>query len=49
MVSFCIRFEPPDLLASHKVASQVKSQVNDLQVQVKFRVVYLNSKSSRKL
>ena len=27
MVLFCARFEPPDLLARHKLASQVKSQV----------------------
>ena len=41
-----LRFEPPDMLATHKLASQVKSQVND--VQVKSRVISLNSKSSRK-
>ena len=46
----------PDLLASHTLASQikyevidleVKSQVNNLQVQAKSRVIYLNSKSSQ--
>ena len=31
MVSFCVRFEPPDLLASDKLASKV----NEVQVQVK--------------
>ena len=48
MVLFCVRFEPSDLLASYKLADQVKSLVNNFQVQVKSRVISLNSKSSCK-
>ena len=40
MVSLRVRFEPPYLLATHTLA--IKSQVNDLQVHVKYRVIYLN-------
>ena len=40
-----MRMLPADLLASHKLASQVKSQVND--VRVKSQVIYLNSKTSQ--
>ena len=48
VVSLCARFELPDLLASHTLTSQVKSQVIDLWVQVKFRVIFVNCKSSNK-
>ena len=40
MVSLRVRFETPYLLATHTLA--IKSQVNDLQVHVKYRVIYLN-------
>ena len=42
MVSFCIRFQVPDLLANHKLC-----HVTDLQVQVKSRVISLNFKSNQ--
>ena len=45
--SFCVRSELSDLLTHHKQARQIKSQVNDLQVQVKSQVGSLNFKSSR--
>lgn len=41
---FCICFEPPDLFANHKLASQVKPTVNDLQV--KSSLHSMTSKSS---
>lgn len=39
LLSFCVRFDRPDLLASHKLARSVKCQINDPQVQVKFQVI----------
>ena len=48
MLSLCVLFEPPDVLISHTLASQVKFQVNNIQVQVPSRIVYLNFKSCRK-
>ena len=41
IVLFCVRLEPPNLLASHKLASQVKSQTND--VKINSQVIPLNS------
>ena len=35
----------PDLLSRHKLANQVKSRANDLEVHVKYRVISLNSKN----
>ena len=48
LVWLCACFEPPDLLTGHKLARQVKSQVNDIHLQVQSRVIDLNSKSRRK-
>ena len=42
-----VRFSA-DMLASHKQANQVKSQVSEVQAQVKYQVVSLNPKSSSK-
>ena len=46
-VLFCLLFEPPDLVVNHKLASQIKSEVNDIHPrQVSSHFEPLNSKAS---